>query len=406
LLVECDVGGHDVGSFGFRPSGWRLADAAAVGKNHAVTMPSGTTAVPAKPAAPRLAFLDGWRAIAVALVVTSHVSGFRHDPLLLKQIARWLPVGEVGVLIFFFISGFVISRSALGEIARTDDFSIPAFYTRRFFRIIPPLALYLVTCLVLGALGLVRFQIGNALPAFLYVCNIGPVGNCEWLGGHTWSLAYEEQFYLLFPALLTLLLLRRAPFWPFLGGALIFAITPLFFPLSYAGPFDFPVTYGLFGAGFLAARHEEAIIPIVRRYAWPAFLAGAAVVLAAPVFLPWPAVATPYPLAYLVAIPVMVLASGATGLATVLTIPVLRYLGRISYGIYLWQELATSSLFRRQPLIIEVVAVLGVVVLCALLYEAMETPLIALGHRLSKRLAAPAPGEGVGVRPLEPARLD
>jgi peptidoglycan/LPS O-acetylase OafA/YrhL len=85
---------------------------------------------------------------------------------------------------------------------------------------------------------------------------------------------------------------------------------------------------------------------------------------------------------------------------------VLRYLGRISYGIYLWQELATSSLFRRQPLIIEVVAVLGVVVLCALLYEAMETPLIALGHRLSKRLAAPAPGEGVGVRPLEPARLD
>jgi len=43
-------------------------------------------------------------------------------------------------------------------------------------------------------------------------------------------------------------------------------------------------------------------------------------------------------------------------------------------------------------------------VLCALLYEAMETPLIALGHRLSKRLAAS--GEGVGVRPLEPARLD
>ena len=59
-------------------------------------MPSGTTAVPAKPAAPRLAFLDGWRAIAVALVVTSHVSGFRHDPLLLKQIARWLPVGREG----------------------------------------------------------------------------------------------------------------------------------------------------------------------------------------------------------------------------------------------------------------------------------------------------------------------
>lgn len=356
-----------------------------------MTIPSGTTTAATRPEAPRLAFLDGWRAIAVVLVVTSHVSGFRHDPVLLKEIARWLPVGEVGVLIFFFISGFVISRSALAEIARTDDFSIPAFYTRRFFRIIPPLALYLVACLVLGGLGLARFGLGNALPAFLYVCNIGPVGNCEWLGGHTWSLAYEEQFYLLFPALLTLFLLRRAPFWPYLCGALIFAAMPLFFPLSYAGPFDFPVTYGLFGAGFLAARYEATVIPVIRRYAWPALLAGVAVVLAAPIFLPWPAVATPYPLAYLVAIPVMVLSSGATGFAGVLTTPVLRYLGRISYGIYLWQELATSTLFRHQPLIIEIVAVLGVVVLCALLYEAMETPLIALGHRLSKRVAERRP---------------
>lgn len=369
-----------------------------------MTAPLGSTAS-TRPEAHRLAFLDGWRAIAVALVVTSHVTGFRHDPLLLKQIARWLPVGEVGVLIFFFISGFVISRSALGEIARTGDFSISAFYTRRFFRIIPPLALYLAVCLVLGGLGVVRFRPGNALPAFLYVCNIGPVGNCEWLGGHTWSLAYEEQFYLLFPALLTLFLLRRAPFWPYLCGALIFASMPLFFPLGYAGPFDFPVTYGLFGAGFLAARNEGAIVPLIRRYAWPAFLTAAAIVLAAPLFLPWPALATPYPLAYLLAIPVMVLASGATGFAGVLTNPVLRYLGRISYGIYLWQELATSDLFRHRPLIVEIVAVLGVVVLCALLYEAMETPLIALGHRLSKRVTARAP-QGMRGRPLESTPLD
>ena len=61
----------------------------------------------------RLAYLDGWRAVAVAVVITSHVTGFRHEPLLLKQVARWLPVGEIGVLIFFFISGYVISRSAL-----------------------------------------------------------------------------------------------------------------------------------------------------------------------------------------------------------------------------------------------------------------------------------------------------
>jgi len=357
----------------------------------------------------RLAYLDGWRTLAVTIVIASHVTGFRHDPLLLKALARWLPVGEVGVMIFFFISGYVISRSALGEIGRTGSFSIPAFYTRRFFRIIPPLVLYLVTCLVLGAMGLVRFQPANAVPAFLYVCNIGPVGlgpisSCEWLGGHTWSLAYEEQFYLLFPALLTLLLLHRRPSLPHLLGAVIFAVMPLFFPLGFAGPFDFPLTYGLFGAGFLAARYEQRIVPAVRRRALPAFLAGAAIVLAAPLVLPLPIVAELYPLTYLAAIPVMVLSSGATGFASVLTHPVLRYLGRISYGIYLWQGLATSDLFRHRPLILEFVAVAGVIVLCALLYESMETPLIALGHRLSKQIAgrnavdaAPQPTEATGI---------
>jgi peptidoglycan/LPS O-acetylase OafA/YrhL len=382
----------DSGRIGVFGSGRRPAGAPGTGRRIA--------AAPPRSSAPRLAYLDVWRTIAVTIVIASHVSGFRQHPLLLKALARWLPLGEVGVLIFFFISGYVISRSALGEIERTGGFSIPAFYTRRFFRIIPPLALYLVTCLVLGAMGLVKFQPANALPAFLYVCNIGPVGlgpisSCEWLAGHTWSLAYEEQFYLLFPALLTLFLLRRAPLRPYFFGALIFAVMPLLFPLSFAGPFDFPITYGLFGTGFLAARHEEPTLAFIRRHALPAFLASTTVMLAAPLALPWPAVATLYPLSFLAAIPVMVLSSGAIRFAAVLENPVLRYLGRISYGIYLWQELATSSLFRHRPLVIELVAVAGVVVLCALLYEAMETPLIALGHRLSKRIAGQGAGDAV-----------
>ena len=122
----------------------------------------------AAPSAPsRLLYLDGWRAIAVLVVIASHLTGFRHDPLWLKEIARWLPAGQIGVLIFFFISGFVISRSALGEIAATNGFSVRAFYIRRAFRIIPPLVLYLAVCLGLGGLGLVKFTPGNALPAFL-----------------------------------------------------------------------------------------------------------------------------------------------------------------------------------------------------------------------------------------------
>jgi peptidoglycan/LPS O-acetylase OafA/YrhL len=349
----------------------------------------------AAPTSERLAFLDGWRAIAVFVVILSHVSGFRAEPLWLhRDIARWLPVGQIGVLIFFFISGFVISRSALQEIGATGNFAVPAFYTRRAFRIIPPLALYLIACLVLGAFGIVDFHLNNAIPAFPYVCNVEPFNQCIWLGGHTWSLAYEEQFYLLFPALLTLFLLRRMPVLPHLVAASAFCLLPLLFPLSYAGKWDFYLVYGLFGAGFLAARYFTTLDALARRFALPGFLLATALVLAAPIALPWPVVYNNYPLVFLVSIPVMLLCSGHCGIARVLGSRPLVYLGRISYGIYLWQELATSDLTRHQPLLVELGAVVAVVLWCAVLFEVMERPLIRLGRRLAERHAVAAAAGG------------
>jgi peptidoglycan/LPS O-acetylase OafA/YrhL len=347
-------------------------------------VPTASNALPEERS--RLLYLDGWRAIAVLVVITSHLTGFRHDPLWLKEIARWLPAGQIGVLIFFFISGFVISRSALSEIETTSSFSVRAFYIRRAFRIIPPLVLYLVVCLALGALGIVKFQLMNALPAFLYVCNVGVFNQCQWLGGHTWSLAFEEQFYLLFPALLLIFLLHRRPFLPHLIGAILFCLLPLVSPLSYAGPFDFYLVYGLFGAGFLAARYQAEIAGLVQRYANLAFLVAAALVLATPFTLPVGWLATIYPLSFLVTIPVMVFAAGSSFVSAPLTNGVLRHIGRISYSIYLWQELATSDLFRHGSLIGELLAIGAVIVWAALLFEVMEKPLIRLGRRLSEEV--------------------
>ena len=332
------------------------------------------------------------------VVILSHLTGFRHEPLFLKAIARWLPTGQVGVLMFFFISGFVISRSALLEIEATSGFSMKAFYIRRVFRIMPPLALYLAVCLCLGALGIVRFDLANAVPSFLYVCNIGPLSQCEWLGGHTWSLAFEEQFYFLFPILISLLVLRRLPFIPYIGVALVFALLPLVFPVSYIGWYTFVLVYCLFGAGFLTARFQDVIFAALRPYAVPGFVIAAALILVAPVTLPWATLANCYPMSFIVTIPVMILCSREAGRAVpaVLTNPLLRYVGRISYSIYLWQELATSDLFRHQSLWVEIAAIVGVVVLCAVLFEMMERPLIRLGHRLS-RLAVPPARQSAAV---------
>lgn len=343
----------------------------------------------------RLAFLDGWRAIAVVVVIQSHLIGFRTEPEFLKMLGRWMPAGQIGVLIFFFISGFVITRAALAEIDRTSAFSLKAFYIRRAFRIIPPLFLYLAACLCLGAFGLVDYKIGNAIPAFLYVCNIGPLDHCLWLGGHTWSLAFEEQFYLLFPILLGFFVLHKRPIIAHLVIVVALCLAPLIFPVSYIGWFSFTLTYALFAGGCLAARYEAVIFGILRRYAMPGFLLALALILATPFTLPVAGLADYYPLSFVVTVPIMVLCSGWVGAArSVLGSRVLVYLGRISYSVYLWQELATSDLFRKQPLIFELVAIAGVFVLAAILFEVMEKPLIDLGRRLA-RMAVPVPAAAV-----------
>jgi peptidoglycan/LPS O-acetylase OafA/YrhL len=94
----------------------------------------------------------------------------------------------------------------------------------------------------------------------------------------------------------------------------------------------------------------------------------------------------------------MVLCSGSVGaVSSVLSSRVLVYLGRISYSVYLWQELATSELFRKQPLVVELAAVVGVFVIAAILFEVLEKPLIDLGRRLA-RTAVPIRAEAASAR--------
>jgi len=136
--------------------------------------------------------LDGLRAVAILIVLVSHV------------VTPWVP-GGFGVTLFFFISGFIITRMMLAE--PHNGVAMAQFYVRRMFRLYPALLLLLLT-----ACGLALWM-GSAIPrsdvlaVLLYFANYHefhplPAANSPLV--ITWSLAVEEHFYMVYPALMML----------------------------------------------------------------------------------------------------------------------------------------------------------------------------------------------------------
>jgi peptidoglycan/LPS O-acetylase OafA/YrhL len=139
----------------------------------------------------RLLALDGLRAVAILLVVVAHT------------IAHWVP-GGLGVTLFFFISGFIITRGLLGE--KLDRSSIGRFYVRRIFRLAPALLVFIaVAALTMAAIGF-PIPLSDIKASLLYYANYHSFavidGKVRSPLGITWSLAVEEHFYLLFPLLM------------------------------------------------------------------------------------------------------------------------------------------------------------------------------------------------------------
>ncbi|MFK3985108.1 SGNH hydrolase domain-containing protein [Micromonospora sp. NPDC050397] len=147
--------------------------------------------------------IEGLRGVAVLLVLLGHAG----LPL--------LPGGFVGVDVFFVISGFLITGLLLGELRRTGRISLAHFYARRARRLLPAAGVVIVASLLLTYLFLPRIRwsdtIGDALASTLYAMNWRLAErSADYLRAdqapsilqHYWSLAVEEQFYLLWPLLL------------------------------------------------------------------------------------------------------------------------------------------------------------------------------------------------------------
>ncbi|MBP0596911.1 acyltransferase [Herbaspirillum sp. LeCh32-8] len=151
-----------------------------------------------------IASLDGWRAVAIAIVFLSHAG-----------LGKIVP-GGLGVTIFFFLSGYLITTLLVREFTKTGGINIRHFYVRRVLRLTPPLLLVLTITYLLTHYGVFTghagwsgffaqlFYFANYYVLFFDAGHTVPQGT-----GVFWSLAVEEHFYFVFPALF-MLLMRRA----------------------------------------------------------------------------------------------------------------------------------------------------------------------------------------------------
>lgn len=341
------------------------------------------------PAVRRYPSLDGLRAISILLVITAHLVGA--VPVFWR-----LDCGNLGVRVFFLISGFLITALLINEQVKTDRISLRDFYVRRFLRIVPAYWVFVATIAILLHFGLVTAKGSDFLPTLAYFSNYRhPAG----VLGHTWSLSVEEQFYLLWPALMVLLGLRKA----YLGCLVMLVIAPGFRVVSDLGFWPTESRYAwesvcdalASGCGLALLREALWAFPWYRRVVTSplALIApGCAIVLLAALS---PLSARDLVIRDVIGLPVLNLSLVAlldrymrfpqTPIGGVLNSAPLVWIGTLSYSIYLWQQL---FVFRKLPVLVELAAILA----CAVAsYYLVEQPFLKLRGAFRPRAAGVAP---------------
>lgn len=148
--------------------------------------------------------LDGLRGISIILVLVSHLGWLLSIPYegFNKRLIQLIS-GTTGVNIFFAISGFLITSILLKELKKTGSINFKNFFARRFIRLLPPLIILYLFIIILMKLEYLSPDYIAVLLSFTYLYNFIPKAKYYTSElGSTWSLAVEEQFYLIWPFLL------------------------------------------------------------------------------------------------------------------------------------------------------------------------------------------------------------
>jgi peptidoglycan/LPS O-acetylase OafA/YrhL len=279
----------------------------------------------------RLPGLDGIRAISIALVLVHHIIG--------SEGGKW-EQGAFGVEIFFVLSGFLITWVLLREEQISGSISLRKFYARRALRILPPVLTYIAALVVLSRIGWATFSLREGAACLFFVRNL--FGGAP-TTGHFWSLSVEEQFYLLWPAVLVLTnrrtqlklafaLLLLEPVWRFVNYRWLGTAATV-----NGDRFDLHYNAILLGCFLALLRSEPGLARYLRNKTVQSY---GMVLLATGVVMAIVEIGRVSILAYLgIAIVINDAVDHPERWAGTLNWAPIAWIGKLSYSIYIWQQL-------------------------------------------------------------------
>ena len=339
--------------------------------------------------------LDGIRAFAVLLVMLFHAG------------VPFMNSGYLGVDVFFVLSGFIITTLLMKEHEETGHINLPFFYLRRIFRLYPALLLLLLLVLAgfWGLLGIPPTEVSSyyrhAAIAALYLTDVALL--LDWMPNtsiimHTWSIAIEEHYYIVWPFVLLALCrsakkkhLAKIMGIMFLVSLVWKAIGCVYFKDSLYLRFDYRIS-GLILGGFVAAflqgggtlRDHKIFLALffglflmclwtsVPRVSW-SFALGVTVTEIFTALLIY-----------------AVMRDHANAIVKFLASSVPAYLGRISYGLYLYHyPIAAYTIVGRGWTVALPVTVILTLIVASLSYFLLERPALEFAKRYKTKYRKP-----------------
>ena len=344
---------------------------------------------------PHLSGLDGIRGLAALAVVLFHAGVW------------WLPAGFLGVDVFFVVSGFLITSLLISERERSGNTDLAQFWLRRARRLLPVLALVLIVTTIYAVLVLqetLSQHLHEVLMAAIYVTNwdqiIRGVSYFEMFERpsqlrHLWSLAVEEQFYIIWPVVFTVVLRLLNLRWLWCIVAAVGALSVIWMVMLFS-PGDEPsrVYFGSDARAFTILIGVAVGLywkPWRRRWSRPAGylmdllalagMAGIGVIMVVgrhwhDWMYPWGLLLTS--LAAITLVAFVVRPGSLVGRA--LDLRPFRWLGQRSYSIYLWHWPVLLALqwefdFAPNTLAIVVAGLVATLILSELSYHLVESPM-------------------------------